>query len=141
MRPAIWRWTKRGLIATAVLVALLSIAFFSSVILQRHYSAQFNRTYERPLKIDPTSPVLEDAHRLLSILEPASSKNSLRFAVMPSFGERWFSISLSEIGDKGVGQVVVVRPDGSLISTRNFELSSQELNQFFDIWDAISDEY
>lgn len=141
MGQKIWRWTKRGMIAAGIVLAILSFAFISLVVLQRHHLAQFNRTYERPLQVDPDDPVLESAHRLLGDLRPSSSDNSLRFAVMPSFGKRWFAVSLVETRGKGIGQTVIVRPDGSLISRQSFEMPLSDLKQFFEIWDEISDGY
>lgn len=141
MGPKIRRWTKSGFISTTVLFAIPVIVVVSLVVLQRHHIAQSNRTYERPLRIDPGDPVLEDAHHLLGKLRPALSDNSLRFAVMPSFGKRWFAISLAEREGKGVGQVVIVRPDGSLISHRAFKLPLTDLNRFLVTWDAIGDRY
>lgn len=122
-------------------VAILVIGIALFLMVESHRIAQFDRTYERPLPVDPNNYVLEPAHRLLDKLGPRSSDNSLQFVVMPSFGKRWFAVSLVEVNGKGLGEAIVAHPDGGLVSHQLFEIPPPELKRFFDRWDELTDGY
>lgn len=141
MKHTIYRWVKRILIGLSAFAGLAAVALISFVVIERHRIAQFNRTHEHALDVDPNHPVLVDAHRLLGKLKPDVSDNSLRFASMPSFGKRWFAISVEETDGMGVGEAVVVSPDGAELERRSFEMPRSELISFLERWDSITDGY
>jgi hypothetical protein len=60
---------------------------------------------------------------------------------MPSFGQRWFAVSLAKTPRQGVGEAVVVTPGGHQISRYAFTLPTSELDRFFARWDVLSDGY
>jgi len=126
------------------LITLVAIAVSVSVLLiaaEKHWMARFNRTHERPLQVDPNDPVLESAHHLLSKLQPTLHDNSLQFVVMPSFGQRWFAVSIAEVNGEGVGEVIVETRNPEDTKHRRFTMPKAELLRFLARWDALTDGY
>lgn len=134
-------WARRCLIGVGVIVAALIAIVGGLLLLERHRIAQFNRTYERVLPTDKDNPVLSSAHKILSSLSPTQGENTLRFAAMPSFGERWFAVSISDKSNSATGEVVVHdRSDGTLQRHR-FEAPPRVVRQFLNEWDGLTDDY
>ena len=135
------RWLYRFLIAIFGLVVLLLLGAVAAYMLEGHRTAQFDRTYERPLVNDPRDPVLVPAHEILAHLDTVNRENSLQFAAMPSFGDQWFGVSLSELDNNAIGQVIVIsRTDGNA-DVRNFALPLDKLLAFFAEWDTRTKGY
>lgn len=141
MQQAIWRWFKRGLLGLIALFALLVIGLGFFLMKERHRLAEFNRTHERPLFDGTDNAVRADAHIMLSSLKPTAAEDSLRFAVMPSFGKRWFALSVSITNERGEGEAIVSTPTGGLLRHQKFEVPRDELRLFLSQWDEITDGY
>lgn len=138
MEQTIWRWTKRIIGAGVGLAALLAISVGLFVSWEGYRFAQGNRTHERPLLNDADKLVLVSAHRLLEQLKPVAGTNSLRFAVMPSFGKRWFAVSVAEVNGRGVGEAIITTPTGALVGHRVFDIPKDELLPFLGQWDEMT---
>jgi hypothetical protein len=137
----IWRWTKRVVVGAIALIATLFLAFALFIVYERHRLSKFNRTHDEPLKVDAGDPVLESAHRLRGMLRAAPSDNSLQFVVMPSFGPRWFAVSIAEVNGKGVGEAIIETRDMGHFDRRMFEMPASDLHRFLGRWDALTDGY
>ena len=122
-------------------VALLGLAITGTFALERHRLAQFNRTYDTPLRISRGDPVLADAHRLMDRLKPFNGPDSLRFAAMPSFGGRWFAVALRKDGDEARGGVVIENRPSGQVEVRTFRVSRQEFDLMMAKWDSLTDGY
>ena len=141
MKRKVVIWARRCLIGVGIVVAALIVIFGGLLLLERYRIAQFNRTHERVLPTDKDSPVLSSAHEILSSLSPTQGEDTLRFAAMPSFGERWFAVSISYKGNYAIGEVVVQdRSDGTLQKHR-FEAPPRLVRQFLNEWDGLTDDY
>lgn len=141
MKSVIVRWVKRVIIGLAIIMCLLAVVPVSYLLFERHRYAQFNRTVDAPLKVDPGNLVLADAHKLLNFLGAPTGTNSLQFAAMPSFSERWFAVSLSEReGESPVRVLIYSRTTGKFYR-RDFALPTAEARTFFQEWDSVIDGY
>jgi len=60
---------------------------------------------------------------------------------MPSFGKRWFAVSVGIINGQGVGEAVVTSPTGEVIRHETFVLPQYELHLFLNRWDEVVDGY
>ena len=141
MKQAIVRRTQRIFIGLIALVAITVVGITFIILAEKYWMAQFNRTHERPLQVDPSHLVLESAHRLLSKLQPEQSGNRLQFVVMPSFGKRWFAVSIAEVNGQGVGEAIVEARDTEHLERRAFIMSRAELLTLLERWDALTDGY
>lgn len=136
-----WIWIRRLLVLVACVLALLAAAVAGTIIFERHRLAQFNRTYQTPLKFDRNGPVLVEANRLLAMLAPFDGSNSLRFAAMPSFGDRWFAVGLRKDGNQALVKVAIEhRPSGPIV-TRAFNISGHDFDRMMAKWDLLTDGY
>ncbi len=122
-----------------IAVILIGIALF--VVSTNYYVAQLNRTHERPLLVDANNLVLKSAHRLLGILPITPSENSLQFVVMPSFGNNWVAVSVTEVNGVGVGHAIIEDQKRLSHETRTFVVPMLELRPFLERWDALTDGY
>ncbi|MFC3673184.1 hypothetical protein [Novosphingobium pokkalii] len=141
MKQAIWLWIKRGVFTIAAIFTLAAISSALFLLKEKHRLAQFNRTHQRPLLVDARDPVLIDAHALLAHLQTPKAANSLQFAAMPSFGKRWFAISLSETGTRSMGEVIVTTLAGQVLRQDTFVVPRDDLALFLRRWDEITDGY
>ncbi len=141
MKRALWPWIKRGAFTIAALFALIAISSALVLLWKKHRLAQFNRTHLRPLLFDASNPVLTDAHALLARLQNPKAASSLQFAAMPSFGKRWFAISLSETGPRSIGEVIITTPAGQVLRKDTFVVPGDDLASFLRQWDEITDGY
>ena len=60
---------------------------------------------------------------------------------MPSFGKRWFAVSLGVINNQGVGEAVVTNRLGEVIRHETFVLPKSDMLLFFTQWDEMVDGY
>ncbi|MCJ2184769.1 hypothetical protein MTR62_19045 [Novosphingobium sp. 1949] len=141
MWQATWRWIKRGTLAVIAFLALLGVIFCLFVAYEKHRLAQFSRTYERPLSEDLRTVQYAEPNGMLARLKPVQGTDNLRFAAIPSFGKRWFAVSVSVIKGQGVGEAVVTSPDGDVIRHEAFVLPKSELLLFLNQWDEVVDGY
>jgi len=141
MARAIWRWVNWAVVGACLLASALAAVVTLWVVIERHRIADLNRTHERPLLVHPDDPVLANAHQLLGTLRPPPSRDSLQFVVMPSFGPRWFAVSLAQTGSEGVGEANVVSPDGRRIARYEFVMPTNNVARLLARWDALSDGY
>lgn len=141
MNHAVRRWTRRiivGTILTIVLIVAVGLTFFA---VMDYRFAQFDRTYEHELATDPNNGVLVDAHALLARLQDENIRDGLRFAAMPSFGDRWFAVSLSEREGGAIGEVIVFNRADESVTTHKFGLTRGDARRMLDQWDEHSDGY
>ena len=141
MRKTVWRWVKRGILATIALLLLLCISLCLFWVYEKHRLAQFNRTHERPLsdyawRTGSTAP-----QEMFARLKPSQGADNLRFIAMPSFGKRWFAVSLGVINNQGVGEAVVTNRLGEVIRHETFVLPKSDMLLFFTQWDEMVDGY
>ncbi|WP_068073657.1 hypothetical protein [Novosphingobium lentum] len=141
MKQAIWRWTRRCFYGIAGLLAFSAVSLGLFLAWERHRLAEFNRTNDRPLLIDSNNPVLADAHAMMAGLIPSDGSDGLRFAVMPSFGKRWFAMSVASRNGRGDGEVIVTTPSGELLRHQKFDIPKPDLELFLRQWDEITDDY
>lgn len=141
MKHAIWRWLKRSILAIIALQALLAIILCVFLIYEKHRIAQFNRTHERPLSDDPWNTKYTEPNGMLARLKPIPGADNLKFVVTPSFGKRWFAVSVAVSNEQGVGEAVVTTPTGEMIRHQTFALPKSDLLLFLRQWDEMVDGY
>jgi cbb3-type cytochrome oxidase subunit 3 len=141
MRKAIWLWIKRGILALMALLVLLCITLCLFWIYEKHRLAQFNRTHEGPLSEDAFSRRYTQPKELFARLKPLQGSDNLRFIAMPSFGKRWFAVSVGVINGQGVGEAVVTSPTGEVIRHEKFTLPQSDMSLFLRQWDEMVDGY
>lgn len=141
MKQAIWRWTKRGIFAVIALLVVFAVTLCLYLIYQNHRMAEFNRTHERPLSEDAWYKADAAPKVMLSQLKPVQGTDNLKLVSMPSFGKRWFAVSVSLINDQGIGEAVVTSPKGEVIRHETFVMPKSDLLRFLSEWDEVVDGY
>lgn len=139
MKQAIWRWTKRGIIAVTALLVLLAVTVCLFLIIANHRMAEVNKTHERPLTEDPLYKGHSALNLMFDLLKPVQGRDTLRFVSMPSFGKHWFAVSISVINDQGNGEAVVMSPKGEVIRHEVFVIPKSDLLRFLSRWDEMVD--
>lgn len=141
MKRTIWRWARWCVVGIAGLFAFSAIGLGLLVTWERHRIAELNRTHERPLLVDINDPILVEAHARMAGLKLSAGSDDLRFAVMPSFGKRWFAMAITERNGRGAGEVIVTNPAGELLRHETFDVPKSDLDLFLRQWDEITDDY
>lgn len=140
-QKAIWHGVRRGIWAVTLLSLLLFGAFILFWLHDQHRMAQLNSTHEGPLSGYAWSGDNNQPETLFARLKPAQGADNLRFIAMPSFGKRWFAISVGIVKDQGVGEAVVTRRSGEVIRHETFTLAKSDVLFFLHQWDAMVDGY
>jgi hypothetical protein len=60
---------------------------------------------------------------------------------MPSFGQRWFAVSLSRTDSDAVGHVAVLDRRSGGITSRAFHIEGRSFDEMMKRWDAQTDGY
>jgi hypothetical protein len=134
-------WLKRAVIGFGVAIGLLAALSFGVLLSERHRIAQFNRTHDNPLEVNDGNLVLAKAHRLMRHVEPFEGTNSLHFAAMPSFGDRWFAVALWQSGNLGQGKIAVEDRRSGTVTVRTLTLPRQDFDRMMSKWDRLTDGY
>lgn len=125
--------------AFSFLIGILAMIYVVGI----YVAAQSNSTRKGPLPSDQSNPVLSSAHELLSGLPDLGelSDDSLRFAAMPSFGRRWFGITLSSNGKDIRGSAVILDRETGTKSTKAFSIPPTVYVRMISEFDGQIDGY
>lgn len=98
---------RRGLVITLKSFAIMAGILAAIFVVGSLFAARGNGTHYRPLATDEDDILLTDAHMVLGALpmSSGSERDSVRFAVMPSLGQKWYAVEL--IDSEGLAKLSV----------------------------------